>query len=168
MGNDRLQTGCIDRTSLFQCYGQAPDKSTVKRRFRAISVTMRWCNTNAWRHCGSLATFALAAEQFPSTPPPRRCSHGGRERKGSMQLPRRFFMSLLLRSLFAGRSSAILEKRSPINNSLQCCTNPLGVTRARNAFHISTKLRRLNSLRHFSETYPEAICGGFAIVDLRI
>ena len=26
----------IDRTSLFQCRGRAPDKFTVKRRFRAI------------------------------------------------------------------------------------------------------------------------------------
>ena len=46
------------------CRGRAPDKSTVKRRFRA-SVTMRCCNTNVRRHCGTLATFALAAEWFP-------------------------------------------------------------------------------------------------------
>jgi len=57
----------IVRTSLFQCRGRAPDKSTVKRRFRAISVTMRCCNTNEWRQCGALATFALIAERFPPT-----------------------------------------------------------------------------------------------------
>ena len=49
----------IDRTSLFQRRGRAPYKSTVKWRFRAISVTMRCCNTNIWRHCGSLATRLL-------------------------------------------------------------------------------------------------------------
>jgi len=49
----------IDRNSLFQRRGRAPDKSTVKRRFCAIIVTMRCCNTNVWRHCGSLATHLL-------------------------------------------------------------------------------------------------------------
>ena len=29
----------FDRTSLFQCRGSAPDKSTVKQRFRAFHVT---------------------------------------------------------------------------------------------------------------------------------
>ena len=58
----------IDRNPLFKRRGRAPDKSTVKRRFRAITVTMRCCNTNVWRHCGTLATFALAAEWFPLVP----------------------------------------------------------------------------------------------------
>ena len=49
----------VDRNSLFECRGRVPDKSTVKRRFRAISVTMRCCNTNVWRHCDSLATRLL-------------------------------------------------------------------------------------------------------------
>jgi len=81
---------------MFKCRGRAPDKSTVKRRFRAISVTMRCCNTNVWRHCGTLATFALAAEWFPPTSlPSRRCSRSGRERKGSMRHPRRLSLSRL-------------------------------------------------------------------------
>ena len=29
---------------------------------------MRCCNTNVWRHCGTLATFALVAEWFPLVP----------------------------------------------------------------------------------------------------
>ena len=58
----------IDRNSLFKCRGRAPGKFTVKRRFRPISVTMRCCNTNVWRHCGTLATFALVAEWFPLVP----------------------------------------------------------------------------------------------------
>ena len=59
----------IDRTSLFQRRGRAPYKSTVKWRFRAISVTMRCCNTNIWRHCGSLATRLLrgvVSSDFPA------------------------------------------------------------------------------------------------------
>ena len=59
----------VDRNSLFQRRGRVPDKSTVKRRFRAISVTMRCCNTNVWRHCDSLATRLLrgvVSSDFPA------------------------------------------------------------------------------------------------------
>ena len=35
-GAGDLRVLVIDRTSLFQCRGRAPDKFTVKRRFRAI------------------------------------------------------------------------------------------------------------------------------------
>ena len=64
-----LKSLSVDRNSLFQRCGRAPDKSTVKRRFRAISVTMRCCNTNVWRHCDSLATRLLrgvVSSDFPA------------------------------------------------------------------------------------------------------
>ena len=59
----------VDRNSLFQRRGRVPDKSTVKPRFRAISVTMRCCNTNVWRHYDSLATRLLrgvVSSDFPA------------------------------------------------------------------------------------------------------
>ncbi len=41
----------IDRTSLFECRGRVPDKSTVKRRFRGSGVTPELHSTAvfAWR-----------------------------------------------------------------------------------------------------------------------
>ncbi len=59
----------VDRNSLSQRRGRTPDKSTAKRRFHAISVTMRCCNTNVWRHCDSLATRLLrgvVSSDFPA------------------------------------------------------------------------------------------------------
>ena len=45
----------IDRNSLFQRRGRAPDKSTVKRQFHTLNVT-RGAETQM---AGSLATFAF-------------------------------------------------------------------------------------------------------------
>ena len=56
----------IDSNSLYQHRGRAPEKSTVKRRFHTLNVT-RGAETQM---AGSLATFALIAEQFLLVPVP--------------------------------------------------------------------------------------------------
>ena len=74
----------MDRNSHFQHRGRAPDKSNAKRSFRTWSVLPRCLPTHAWRRCGALAPFALAAEQLPLVPllspvveGPAYCCHPG-------------------------------------------------------------------------------------------
>ena len=54
----------IDRNSLFECRGRAPDKATAKQRFHAFHITRGL----EIQMAGSLATFGFSADEFSLVP----------------------------------------------------------------------------------------------------